>query len=456
VSTDQTTMTNPLNSVNLKKSKNLPKFQTMCSWYIKLQVHFKPLGVAVFSLLPISMHQYIRRDDAFEETSRDQGIYFIRFCLGGMNYIRGPATQSPPLIIFAFLKKKMATKSNSRTRSASSSSTSPPAKRQKITVAPFAATFPRRTLLSSSRWVNKVPHDIWVYKIFQPFLDLKALSTLGRCNTFFEEFWQYVLKQNVIRVPEGCPTLDQAMDLAVIFSERNECTREDPVRVVVGDGEHEMVGVTARVTPPTVYYGSLTHVSCNNITIVGKGKGKTTLLGGFCVNDKQNVKMEQLAVTNTAGCGLLCKGSGTNVDVTECCFKKCQTNGMLVEKGATATATRCDFMENGESGVACFDANTKVRLNDSTIRHNGYQGLSTYDRAVVDLHGTKTYIHSNKQDGISATENAKVNIHLPTQHNTSHDNVRQNRYQDTGGSIANINADGTFTHVEEVENDDDY
>jgi hypothetical protein len=95
-------MTNPLNSVNLKKSKNLPKFQTMCSWYIKLQVHFKPLGVAVFSLLPISMHQYIRRDDAFEETSRDQGIYFIRFCLGGMNYIRGPATQSPPLIIFAF------------------------------------------------------------------------------------------------------------------------------------------------------------------------------------------------------------------------------------------------------------------------------------------------------------------------------------------------------------------
>jgi hypothetical protein len=76
------------------------------------------------------------------------------------------------------------------------------AKRQKITVAPFAATFPRRTLLSSSRWVNKVPHDIWVYKIFQPFLDLKALSTLRRCNTFFEEYWQYVLKQNVIRVPE--------------------------------------------------------------------------------------------------------------------------------------------------------------------------------------------------------------------------------------------------------------
>jgi hypothetical protein len=343
----------------------------------------------------------------------------------------------------------MATKSN-RTRSASSSSSSPPAKRQKITVAPFAATFPRRTLLSSSRWVNKVPHDIWVYKIFQPFLDLKALSTLGRCNTFFEEYWQYVLKQNVIRVPEGCPTMHQAMDLAVIFSERNECTRVNPVKVEVGEGEHVMVGVAGTCA------GSLTHVSCNNITIFGNGKGKTTILGGFYVNGKQNVKIEQLSVTNSGGHGLYCDGSGTNVDVTECCFKKCQFGGMEVYDGPTVTATRCDVMENGEFGVACNGANTKVRLNDSTVHHNGMFGLAADDHAVVDLHGTKTHIQSNKQFGIYADENAKVNIHLPSQHNTTHDNGHDRyRYQDTGGSIANINADGTFTHVEEVDDDDD-
>jgi hypothetical protein len=83
-----------------------------------------------------------------------------------------------------------------------------------------------------------LPEDIWVHQILHPFLDLKALSTVGRCNTFFEEYWQYVLKQNVIRVPEGCPTVNQAMDLAVVFSERNECTRENPVQVEVGEGEH--------------------------------------------------------------------------------------------------------------------------------------------------------------------------------------------------------------------------
>jgi hypothetical protein len=80
-------------------------------------------------------------------------------------------------------------------------------------------------------------------------------------------------------------------------------------------------------------------------------------------------------------------------------------------------------------------------------------GLGAGDHAVVDLHGTKTGNHSNKRDGIFATRNAKVNIHLPHQHNTTHDNVRQDRYQVRGGSIANINADGTFTHVEEVDVD---
>ena len=71
----------------------------------------------------------------------------------------------------------------------------------------------------------------------------------------------------------------------------------------------------------------------------------------------------------------------------------------------------------------------------------------------MDLHGTKTDIHSNKRRGIVATSRGKVNIHLPSQHNTSHDNVGSDRFQEEGGTIANMNADGTFTHVVA---DDDY
>jgi len=349
----------------------------------------------------------------------------------------------------------MASKWNSRNRSASSPPFSPPAKRQKITVVPFAASFPRRTLLSSSRWVNKVPHDIWVYKISQPFLDLKGLSTVRRCNTFFEEYWQYVLKQNIIRVPEGCPTMNQAMDLAVIFSERNDCTTENPAKILVGEGKHEMVGVGV------AHYGRLMHVSCSNITIIGKGKGKTTMLGGFYVNGKQNVKIEQLSATHATGYGLMCEGSGTNVDVSECCFKQCQYSGLDVHLGATVTATQCEFMETA-CGVYCRDANTKVRLNDCKMHHNGGdgrdggEGLRADEHAVVDLHGSKTDIHSNKRHGIVAFYHGKVNIHLPYQHNTTHANVGDDRRKYNGGFIANINADGTVAHVpvEEVEIND--
>ena len=258
-----------------------------------------------------------------------------------------------------------------------------------------------------------------------------------------------MLKQNVIRVPEGCPTINQAMDLAVVFSERNECTRENPVKIEVGEGEHEMVGVAV---------GSYvrTHISCSNITIVGKGKDKTTILGGFYVNGKQNVKIEQLTVKNEAGFGLLCGGSGTTVDVTECCFNKCRSYGMFAHEGATTTATRCDFMENGECGVVSGGHNTKFRLNDSTVHHNKIHGVLAFGHAAVDLHGTKTDIHSNIGDGMCAIMNAKVSIHLPSKHNTTHDNGGENREQREGGSIANINTDGTFTHhVGDVEEDEE-
>jgi hypothetical protein len=80
--------------------------------------------------------------------------------------------------------------------------------------------------------------------------------------------------------------------------------------------------------------------------------------------------------------------------------------------------------------------------------HNGSHGLWASGRAVVDLHGTKTGIHSNKRYGIYAYLRGKVNIHLPSQHNTSHDNVKEDRHQQFDGTIANINADGTFTHVQ--------
>jgi hypothetical protein len=166
------------------------------------------------------------------------------------------------------------------------------------------------------------------------------------------------------------------------------------------------------------------------------------------VENQQDVKFEELAVTNPFGSGLIIEESETNVDVLKCDVKECRNSGMFVLRGATVTATQCEFMENGRYGVFCSYANTKLRLNDCKMHHNhDCDGLYVSDNAVVDLHGTKTDIHSNNENGINASTHGKVNIHLPSHHNTSHDNVDNNRFQETGGSIANMNADGTFTHA---------
>ena len=54
---------------------------------MKLEAHFKPLGVAAFSrCCRYGCTDTYAEDPAFKEISRDQGIYFIRFHLDGMNY----------------------------------------------------------------------------------------------------------------------------------------------------------------------------------------------------------------------------------------------------------------------------------------------------------------------------------------------------------------------------------
>jgi hypothetical protein len=299
----------------------------------------------------------------------------------------------------------------------------------------------------TNQFIRDIPEMLWWQKILQPFLNMEDLSILRCTNTFFQLYWESVLKQNVIRVPQGCPTLQKAMDLAVVFSGKKEFTKVDPLKIQVDGGIHEVVGDES---------GEMT-VTCSHITFVGKGKDQTTIRGGFEVNDKQNVKFEGLMVTNSRGSGLYLLGSETIVDVLKCVVKECGDDGMIVMDGATVTATQCEFMENAGNGVSCRDANTKARLNDCKVHHSEASGLVAYEHAVMDLHGTKTDIHSNQRNGIRASSRGKVNIHLPSQHNTSHDNRGEDRLQRSGGSIANINADGTFTHlvVEEEDDDDD-
>ena len=71
------------------------------------------------------------------------------------------------------------------------------------------------------------------------------------------------------------------------------------------------------------------------------------------------------------------------------------------------------------------------------MHHNGssVDGLYVFGPACeVDLYGPKMGIHSNEEYGICAITWADVDIHLLSQHNTTHmNNVGGDRYQDDNG-----------------------
>ena len=296
---------------------------------------------------------------------------------------------------------------------------------------------------SSSANRVRLPVEVWREHICQKYLNLIEISMLRCSHRFFEKFWLNMIKYNTIQVPQRCPSLEQAMALAAILSVKKQYTKHDPIKIQLDKGVHKIVGTHRRM-----------NVLCSHITFVGLGKHQTTIIGGLNVFKQCNVKFEGMAIINryqknspNNGAGLQVKGLGTNVEVLHCIVKGCYGNGMWIYDGATVTATQCDFKGNACNGVFCHGINTKVRLNECKIHNNGIDGLRAYHHAVLDLYGTRTEIHCNAEDGIFADHRSKVNIHLPSEHNTSHDNQLNDRVQDDGGSIANINLDGTFTHV---------
>ena len=114
----------------------------------------------------------------------------------------------------------------------------------------------------TNQFIRDIPEMLWWQKILQPFLNLEDLSTLRCTNTFFQSYWESVLKQNVIRVPRGCPTVEKAMDLAVVFSERKEYTETEPLKIRLEEGVHEIVGYTMNCTREAVRCHLQPHYVC--------------------------------------------------------------------------------------------------------------------------------------------------------------------------------------------------
>ena len=239
--------------------------------------------------------------------------------------------------------------------------------------------------------------------------------------------WHVFLERNTFRVPEEVPSIDEAMRVGTILSKQKIYSKEHPLEVVLSGGEHVVLEGSFTNADGSLRQNSL-EVTRSNISFVGKGKDKTTVRGGFRVENKKNVSLQNLILTNPNGSGLFVEGEEASVEMLGVSVKNCGRFGfgLVVRNGASVKATRCDVSENRESGVF-MNGGSKGFFTDCTIHHNGlgYHGVWAYRAGtLVELRGELTKIHHNKQRGLVVVSDATINIHIPSRPITAlvHDN----------------------------------
>ena len=164
-------------------------------------------------------------------------------------------------------------------------------------------------------------------------------------------------------------------------------------------------------------------IPCNNLSIVGKGKGKTIILGGLVVENRsmqagslrvtgkgrsmqagkgRSLRVTGVTVKNPHGYGLLAYGVGTKIEISRVTIEECMNSGLNAYRGAKLNAKDCHFCQNGTDGVCVDGSLTTARLTNCTSHHNKSDGVRANWGAVVDLMGERTSVHDNERYGLSA------------------------------------------------------
>merc|ERR1711865_347306 len=101
---------------------------------------------------------------------------------------------------------------------------------------------------------------------------------------------------------------------------RREYTKLNPFIVLLGKGNHQITsswtGSGGREFATTL------GITRSNITFVGTGKDTTTILGGFGIDNVENITFKNMTVTNTSGsCGIYM--SNAKVELVDVALQRC-------------------------------------------------------------------------------------------------------------------------------------
>jgi len=293
-------------------------------------------------------------------------------------------------------------------------------------------------------WLN-IPFLVWDHQLIK-FLGLKQVAIMRGVNRFFEPCWMRRFKLNLLplRVPYDIETLDRAMRVIEILIDRKPgipYSKEDPLVVELDKGEHQITSSWTDIRDDN--YLTMLGITRSNIKYLGKGKDETTILGGFAIDNFENITFKNMTVTNTNGHNghgiFMMNAKVALMDVT---INGCNGCAFLIPdctSETTIVATRCEFANSNCGAVICGTRIlTSAKFDNCVFRDNSQDGIFAYD-STVNVHGETTAICSNGKYGIIADRSAKVLIHLPSHHNTIYNN----------GTDRNTREGGTITNVED-------
>jgi hypothetical protein len=290
----------------------------------------------------------------------------------------------------------------------------------------------------ANQWLDDPPLEIWDHHII-PLLGLKDLALSRHVCTFFEAYWQDKFSNNVLplRVPHDVASIDQAMRVIEILSSRREYTKASPLVVLLGKGNHQILSSWAVQDGDEIE--TTLGITRSNITFLGTGKDTTTILGGFRIENVENITFKNMTVTNTGENGMGIHIRNAKVEIVDVALKGCYRHALYIARSTSRTtlvATRCEFASSAY-GAVVFGSLTSATFKNCVFHENRMHGIFV-DGATVHLHGEATAIHSNGGYGIYATYGSKVVIHLPSHHNTLYNNRGDDRKTLNGGTITNV------------------
>ena len=293
-----------------------------------------------------------------------------------------------------------------------------------------------------NQWLDEPPLEIWDHHLI-PLLGLKDLALARPVCTFFEAYWQDKFSNNVLplRVGNDVATIDDVMGVIEILSSRREYTKLNPCVVLLGKGDHQITSSWTDEDGDEVE--TTLGITCSNITFVGIGKDITTILGGFGIDNIENIMFKNMTVTNTNGQGICMSNAKVELfDVALNGCNSCDSCALYIPNSSsvatTVAATRCEFANSQDGAIVCGSL-TSATFKNCVFNDNSGDGMFVSIKATIHLHGEATAIRSNRRFGISVwSSGAKVLIHLPSHHNTSYNNGQGDRHTIVGGTITNV------------------